>query len=212
MDIQRGELQQNRNMQAYYRLQSKIYDLTRWSFLFGRKAILRDLPFGRGEAFNLLEVGCGTGYNLRNLARRFPNARFTGMDVSSDMIQLAGKRTSRFRDRVALIQEAYSAEANPMTGKLDVVLFSYSLTMINPQWEMLLERAAADLKPGGWIAVVDFHDSPLTWFREHMSNHHVRMEGHLLPVLSKLFAPAKVRLHWAYGGSWRYIRFVGKKR
>ena len=32
------------DMKAYYAFQAKIYDLTRWSFLFGRDRIIKQLP------------------------------------------------------------------------------------------------------------------------------------------------------------------------
>ena len=44
----------------------------------------------------------------------------------------------------------------PPEGAADVVTFSYSLTMI-PDWFAALENAAAMLKPGGTIGVVDFY-------------------------------------------------------
>ena len=198
-------------MQAYYRWQSRIYNSTRWSFLFGRRNILNKLPFQRKKTIQLLEVGSGTGFNLRRLAKRYPNAQLTGMDVSPDMIRIASKAILPFKNRVRLLHQPYTNEPHTLTGTLDVVLFSYSLTMINPQWPELIERAAADLRPGGIIAVVDFHASPFRWFRRHMGNHHVRMEGQLLPKLRTEFDPLLEEVRPAYGGIWQYLMFVGRK-
>ena len=203
--------EQNRTMERYYRLQSKIYDSTRWTFLFGRNRILRLLPFSEEDRFHLLEVGCGTGYNLRRLARRFPHAQLTGYDVSSDMARRSRKVASAYGSRIAVEQRPYLPEPSALTGTLDAILFSYSLTMINPQWEDLLRQAHADLKPGGVVAVADFHDSRFPAFKSHMGNNHVRMDGHLLPVLRHLFAPAVQEVHPAYGGAWEYLVFLGKK-
>ncbi|MEZ5059258.1 MAG: methyltransferase domain-containing protein [Saprospiraceae bacterium] len=82
---------QSAAMQQYYRFQSKIYDLTRWTFLFGRSSILKHIPYNRIDPFTLLEIGCGTGYNLQKIATNFPNAQLIGMDVSEDMISFPGK-------------------------------------------------------------------------------------------------------------------------
>lgn len=203
--------EQNRAMAQYYRMQSKIYDATRWSFLFGRKEVLRQLPFGPEEAFHLLEVGCGTGFNLKRLARRFPKARLTGLDVSPDMVRLSRKQTRDYGERVQVLEEPYTPGADSPTGNPDAVLFSYSLTMINPQWKDLIRQAHADLRAGGIVAVADFHDSPMPGFKAHMSNHHVRMDGHLLPVLEQQFEPLYSRVGKAYGGIWEYLVFVGRK-
>ncbi len=199
-------------MQQYYRLQSKIYDATRWSFLFGRKRILRELPFQTEDRFHLLEVGCGTGFNLKRLARLYPQASFTGLDVSCDMISLSEKATHSFTDRVELREMPYEDADSDLTGKLDAILFSYSLTMINPQWESLIHRAKKDLKPGGLIAVVDFHHSTIPAFKSHMGNHHVRMDAHLLPVLEQEFEPLTSRVQKAYLGIWEYVTFMGRKK
>lgn len=201
--------EQNRTIDTYYKFQSKIYDLTRWTFLFGRKRIVRELPFERDAAFKLLEVGCGTGYNLQRLARRFPKAHLTGMDLSGDMLRIARQNTQAFGDRVELIQAPYGQ--TPLSFQPDVILFSYSLTMINPQWQDLLEEAYRDLPEGGIIAVADFHRSQFNWFKNHMANHHVRMDAHLLPVLQEQFTPLTEDVENAYLGVWEYLVYVGKK-
>jgi S-adenosylmethionine-diacylgycerolhomoserine-N-methlytransferase len=48
-------------MSGYYAWQSRIYDATRWAFLFGRDALLDDLQLKPGNT--VVEVGCGTGRN-----------------------------------------------------------------------------------------------------------------------------------------------------
>lgn len=206
----RSEREQNGTMRRYYRLQSRIYDATRWSFLFGRRAIIRKLPFFPDERFRALEVGCGTGYNLVRLARRFPEASFTGLDVSTDMIERAQRQTRPFRERIRLVNQPYrSGDASP--EPFDLILFSYSLTMINPQWAALLDQAGRDLRPGGYLAVADFHDSSHPWFKRHMARHHVRMDGHLLPALESRFPTQEASVQAAYGGLWHYLLFLGRK-
>ncbi len=198
-------------MQRYYVLQSKIYDLTRWSFLFGRRAVIRQLPLDPAQAHQILEVGCGTGYNLRMLARRFPKAHLTGLDVSPHMVRKAARATRTYAQRVVLEEAPYQLGADHRLGQMDAILFSYALTMINPQWEALIRQAKADLKPGGIIAVADFHDSRFPWFKTHMGNNHVRMDGHLLPVLEENFKPLHRRVKPAYAGVWDYFVYIGRK-
>lgn len=205
------EAQQNQLIQRYYRLQSKIYDATRWSFLFGRKQIIREIPLPDEGSWRILEIGFGTGYNLRRLARRFSKAQFFGLDVSEDMQKLATKNLKKFANRVTLEARPYQFGATEWTDQFDAVLFSYSLTMINPQWPELIQQAKNDLKPGGFIAVTDFHHSPFLWFRQHMAANHVRMEGHLLPVLEEHFQPVVAEVKAAYNGIWQYLVFVGRK-
>jgi S-adenosylmethionine-diacylgycerolhomoserine-N-methlytransferase len=199
-------------MRGYYRWQSLIYDLTRWSFLFGRNEILTRLPVAAGTDLCLLEVGCGTGRNLLRLAKKHPNMRLMGLDVSPDMLQRAAKATESYSRRILLLEKAYGPAPVALPQVPDMVLFSYALTMFNPGWEQAIAQARADLPDGGYIAVVDFHDTPSRLFRWWMGKNHVRMDGHLLPLLEKTFQTEYRSTRSAFFGLWRYVIFIGKKR
>jgi S-adenosylmethionine-diacylgycerolhomoserine-N-methlytransferase len=200
-------------MQRYYKWHARIYDLTRWSFLFGRKRLIKKIPLLRQQQVHLLEVGCGTGVNLSFIRRYFFNSQLTGYDVSADMIRIAHARLRPDDDsRICLLEAPYQPGSNRHTASQDVVLFSYSLTMINPHWDNLIQQAYKDLKPGGFLAVVDFHDSAFPWFKRHMGKNHVRMDGHLLPALKALgLRPCVSEIRPAYAGLWHYMLFIGMK-
>lgn len=203
--------QHSKKMQRYYQFQSRIYDLTRWAFLFGRSTILKALPYEQEEEdLVIMEVGCGTGKNLLRLANLYPNASLIGIDVSRDMLKRCEKKLAAEEERLTLLEGYYGKI--PIVQRPDVILFSYCLTMVNPAWDMLIREAANDLKPGGHILVVDFHNSPVAAFKRHMSHHHVRMDGQLLPLLQELFVTNLVDIKQAYGGIWRYLLFSGVLR
>jgi len=195
----------------YYRVQASVYDATRWSFLFGRNKLLAQLPIESFQETTLLEVGCGTGRNLRILAKRHPNLRLTGVDVSPDMLTRAEKATKGYAGQVQLFEAPYPSESFQLTDPVDIVLFSYSLTMFNPGWEDAIKRAWNDLRPGGHIAVVDFHNTPLAPFRWWLDNNHVRMDGHLLPYLQQHFRTEFLSIQPAWFGIWSHFMFVGIK-
>lgn len=199
----------NQGLEAYYRFHAGIYDLTRWSFLFGRGEVIRRIAI-LGEPRRILEVGCGTGKNLVKLAKTFPTARITGLDLSPDMLRKAQDKTHAAADRIELVHRAYDGPT--AAGTFDLILFSYSLSMMDPGWETALGAARDDLRPGGRIGVVDFHDSPFSGFRSWMGMNHVRMEGHLLPALQRAFDTETFTLRGGYGGLWRYLVFIGVNR
>lgn len=211
MDNPSAANEQNANMRRYYEWQSKIYDSTRWAFLFGRHKIIQVLPSVKDHKINILEVGCGTGYNLSKLARKYPLADITGLDVSADMINLSRKNTEAYKDRITLVEKPYTKGATEWNNHFDIILFSYALTMMNPFWNDLILQAKEDLKPGGAIGVVDFYNSPFKWFKNHMGNHHVRMDSHLNPVLENEFDTFYKSVNNAYLGVWQYFVYVGKK-
>jgi S-adenosylmethionine-diacylgycerolhomoserine-N-methlytransferase len=83
--------------------------------------------------------------------------------------------------------------------------------MVNPGWENLAAAAIADLRPGGILAVADFHDTPIPAFRRWMAFNHVRMEGQILPFLEKAMPNSKSTVSNAYLGAWRHFSFTGVK-
>ncbi|WP_197697484.1 class I SAM-dependent methyltransferase [Tenacibaculum jejuense] len=204
-----NSIKQNQLIQNYYQFQSIIYDVTRWSFLFGRKLII-DKIAEVCTPKTILEIGCGTGYNLKNLSKKFPESKIIGMDVSRDMLSIAEKKANKYSN-IELIESPYGDSTILNNIQPDVILFSYMLTMVNPEFSFMISQAYKDLKPGGYVAVVDFYNSKHEWFRNHMGNHHVRMEGHLTPVLESKFETVQNEIHRAYFNTWQYFTFLGKK-
>ena len=145
-------------MDAIYRTQRHFYDLTRKYYLLGRDALIDGLAPPRGGT--VLEVGCGTGRNLIAAARRWPDARFFGIDISAAMLETARGKVARagLADRIVLAQgdaTAFDAQALFGVAAFDRVFQSYTLSMI-PDWQGALREGAGKLAPGGRLDVVDF--------------------------------------------------------
>ena len=156
-------------MDGVYRWQRHIYDLTRKYYLLGRDRLIDGLDVPQDGT--VLELGCGTGRNIALAARRYPDARFFGLDISAEMLETATAAIARegLADKVKLARgDATDFDANDLFGieHFDRVFVSYSLSMI-PGWEKTVTAALAALAPGGSLHVVDFGQQeglPL-WFR-----------------------------------------------
>lgn len=199
---------------GYYALHAPIYDATRWSFLFGRDRLValaaRNLPQAAGSGRpRIVEVGCGTGRNLRALARTFPSADILGIDLSPSMLGRAGRAVAGAGARVRLACAAYAPDTLP-AASADLIVFSYVLSMVNPGFEAALDAARAHLAPGGLVAVADFCASRFDWFRSWMGVNHVRLDGHLPPALAGRFATVHMETRPAYGGLWDYFCCLGR--
>ena len=144
-------------MDSVYRHQRHIYDATRKYFLLGRDHLIDRLEPPDGSS--VLELGCGTGRNLIAAARRYPKARFYGVDISQEMLTTAGRRVARadLDDRIRLAQGDATRFDPAVFGRqgFERVFFSYSLSMI-PPWRQALAQGAVLVAPGGRLSLVDF--------------------------------------------------------
>lgn len=145
-------------MDSVYRNQRHIYDLTRKYYLLGRdRLIARLVPRPGGS---VLELGCGTGRNLIEAARLYPDAWFYGLDISREMLATAevNIRRAGLEGRIRLAcgdASAFEAEALFGRASFDRVFMSYTLSMI-PPWREAMAAGLAVLSPGGQLSVVDF--------------------------------------------------------
>lgn len=142
-------------MDRIYRGQRHFYDLSRKYYLFGRDRLIGGLDCKPGDA--VLEIACGTGRNLREVARRWPGVELYGVDISREMLRSAETNLGGGARLAAGDACALDAEGLLGRGRFDRVILSYCLSMI-PQWSAALDQAARLLTPGGSVHVVDFGD------------------------------------------------------
>jgi len=145
-------------MDAIYRTQRHFYDLTRKYYLLGRDRLIRALAPPSGGS--VLEIGCGTARNLIAVARRYPDARLFGIDISEAMLETARAKVAAagLTGRITLAQgDATAFEAGALFGvtAFDRIFQSYTLSMI-PDWQGAIKEAARKLVPGGELHIVDF--------------------------------------------------------
>ncbi len=142
-------------MDATYRRQRHIYDVTRPLFLHGRRRLIHELD--PAPEAKILELACGTGQNLRAIARAYPGRALYGLDISSEMLATA---RAKVRGRALLAHgdaTGFDAPALFGTDTFDQIVISYALSMI-PDWRGAIGEAMRHLGPGGTLHVVDFGD------------------------------------------------------
>lgn len=107
----------------------------------------------------VLDVGCGTGYVLRQLAGRLPDTTaFLGVDAAPKMIEVARNNTADERVRYA----HGTAENLPAAdAAFDLVLTTTSFDHWEDQAKGVAECARV-LRPGGTLVLTDLF-SALLW-------------------------------------------------
>jgi S-adenosylmethionine-diacylgycerolhomoserine-N-methlytransferase len=190
-------------MDRIYQHQRHIYDLTRRFFLLGRDALIERMHVEPGH--RILEVGCGTARNLVELAGRYPEARFFGIDASGEMLKSA--RTNMARAGVehqislacCLAEDVCPETLFGLAEPFDGLFFSYSLSMM-PEWQAALNQGLVNLRTGGSLWVVDFWDQGdlPNWFavtlQAWLSLFHVRHRPELLEYFGALERYGQVSL------------------
>lgn len=203
-------------MDRMYVLQRHIYDATRRFYLLGRDRLLENIPAPRGGL--VLEMGCGTGRNLKVLAGKRPDLALCGLDVSCMMLETAGKKLGKNGTRLACCRaEDLDLERHfGLDRDFDAVFFSYALSMI-PTWEAALEAAWAALRPGGTLAVVDFWGqgglpSWLEWAHKRwLALFGVHFRPELLAYLREMERGGRSRLRLeSVRGGYAYLAFARK--
>lgn len=181
-------------MDGVYRIQRHFYDLTRKYYLLGRDRLISELNVGPG--CRVLEVGCGTGRNLIAASRRWPQAGFTGLDISAAMLETAHASVARggHAKHIDLVQAdacTFTASHGFTDKRFDRIFMSYTVSMI-PAWELALEESAGALAPGGSLHIVDFGQQERLprWFKSllmaWLRQFHVTPRAALRAVLEDL--------------------------
>jgi malonyl-CoA O-methyltransferase len=117
----------------------------------------------------ILDIGAGTGFLTRALARHLPDARFVVTDIAPAMLAEARRRIPPGTDAQFAAMDAHT----PATAaKFDVVCSSFAA-----QWftdpPTTLARLAALRAPGGWLAVATLAEGTLaSWHRAHPGGLH----------------------------------------
>jgi S-adenosylmethionine-diacylgycerolhomoserine-N-methlytransferase len=192
-------------MDRVYRHQRHIYDLTRKYYLLGRDHLIEGLEVRAGD--HALELGCGTGRNLIAAARRYPLARFYGVDISRTMLAAAQRNVDAagLEGRITLAQGDAARVDPAVFGRagFERVFFSYSLSMI-PPWREALAHGVDLVAPGGRLSLVDFwqQDGLPRWFRRllfaWLRSFHVSPPPELAQAVATLGAQRFERLYRGY--------------
>lgn len=110
-----------------------------------------------------LDFGCGIGRTLRPLKEKFPECRYTGIDLSAESIRIASSQLKP-GDATACFQ-TYSGEKLPFNdGEFDVVFLACVLHHVPPaNRPALYAELKRIIRPGGHLIIFEHNPwNPLT--------------------------------------------------
>ncbi|MCG8583685.1 MAG: methyltransferase domain-containing protein [Pirellulales bacterium] len=223
----RGDTHQQR-LESFYGGQAENYDSWRERMLHGRRELVAMLSVPHDGVW--VDFGAGTGRNAEYFGSRIQRLKQAYLvDLCPSLLEVASSRVRENNWQNVSVVEADATRYEPPEEQVDLVTFSYSLTMI-PDWFLALEQAWRLLRPGGMIGVVDFYVSRKHpagdrerhgWFTRScwsgwFAMDNVFLSGDHLPMLANWFEPIAVResrgkipfVPWLRAP---YYQFVGRK-
>lgn len=161
-------------VRSAYARWAPVYDVVFGAaFNAGRRAAVtavNALPPGR-----ILECGVGTGLSLPAYRR---DHRLTGIDLSPDMLAVAGRRVrEKGLFHVEALIEADAGRLPFATGVFDAAILMFVMTVV-PDAEAVLAEIARVTRPGGRIIMVSHFTDEAGWRK--------RLAASAAPVAAKL--------------------------
>jgi len=177
-----------------YKKISKFYD----TFIEPSVAVLRKIMFKMyipKEGMRVLEVGCGTGTNLKLYQQA--RCEVYGIDLSPSMVKVASNKLGEQAD----IKLGDASQMPYSDGYFDLVIAMLTLhEMPNSIRPPVMDEMARVMKQDGRLLLVDFHPGPIRfpkgWLykinilfferiagREHFRNYRDFLAGKGLPPL-----------------------------
>jgi ubiquinone/menaquinone biosynthesis C-methylase UbiE len=100
----------------------------------------------------VLDLGCGTGYLLRTLAARYPDAeQLVGIDAAPEMVKTANAVTQDDRLTFAV---GVAEQIGYPDGTFDLIISTTSFDHWSDQ-QAGLRECARELRPGGGLVLID---------------------------------------------------------
>lgn len=166
---------------AEYSRLARNYD-ARWAFYIAAttRETLARTAVARGE--RVLDVGCGTGILLSQLARRFPSAELAGVDPVPEMLAIARRRLGPW----VPLTVGWAEELPFPDGSFDVLVSSSALHYFHAPVIAFVEMARV-LRPGGRVVITD-------WRRDYWASPIIRTSLNLRRRhCGRIFRPGELR-------------------
>lgn len=180
----------------YYDQISKSYNFTRKFFLFGYKSLLRYI-INQKNITSILDLASGTGKFLADLHKVKPNLKLSGVDLSSNMLQIAKKN---YPDIKFINEDVF--ELTHIDD--DLIILNYFLTLFDDP-ELLLSHLNKIISKKSRIIILDFYsfDNPI--YAYFMKYQGAKCTLDIINIIEKYFEIEIIKtkkspyLLWKYG-------------
>jgi demethylmenaquinone methyltransferase/2-methoxy-6-polyprenyl-1,4-benzoquinol methylase len=153
---------------------------------------VRNFMQGRSSA-RMLDLACGTGFVIFNVAKRFNNIDIDGFDISPEMVAVARKRHQKdFKGRKIELWVG-DAELPCGEGRYDIVTTCFAFRNFANK-SIAVDNVFKALKPGGVFIIQDMTKPERQPFRAT----YLFALKYLLPVVAKILGTEKGAARYLY--------------
>jgi tRNA (cmo5U34)-methyltransferase len=118
-------------------------------------SLVKDVPV-TDERLMVLDLGCGTGVELKYIFDKAPNARIVCVDVSDKMLDILREAYSEYANNLDIMCESY-LEIEFGEGKYDFIVACSTLHHLLAEDKLTLyQKLNRALKAGGYLLIQDY--------------------------------------------------------
>ncbi len=108
----------------------------------------------------ILDLGCGSGLELKSILAKVPRARITGIDLSRELMAILRQNFTAYAEQIELVHGSYLELPFPERA-YDYIISSMTMHHhLRPVKQALYRRIRAALKTGGAYIEADYMVSP----------------------------------------------------
>lgn len=123
------------------------------------------------KEIKVLDLGCGTGLEIKWIFEKVPNSLITGVDMSENMLKLLVEKYKNYANQIKVIKDSY------ITLAFEEKFYDYVVSVMTMHHLLykdklkLYKKIWRCLKPGGKYIEGDYIDSPKNekkWLDEYL--------------------------------------------
>ncbi|MCK9219096.1 MAG: peptide chain release factor N(5)-glutamine methyltransferase [Bacteroidales bacterium] len=152
----------------------------------------------QNEKFSILDIGTGSGCIAIDLKKQFPLSQVTGIDISSDGLNLAKKNAQMMKTQIQFLQvDILSQQEKTNLGIFDVIVSNPPYVLESEK--QIMNRNVVDFEPSEALFVPD-HD-PLIYYSAiaEFSRDHLTKPGFLYVEINEKFGNQVKNLFQSFG-------------